>query len=88
MPCIAPVIALAMQKLGFIGPYFTRHVTVVMQLANIPDILDRSIFRDIARSAGPILHDMDRTLTPSVQFKKWKRIVGSLASSLPAIMYM
>ena len=45
----------------------------------IPDILDRSIFRDIARSAGPILHDMDRTLTPSTTKKKNGKSVGSLA---------
>ena len=53
----------------------TRHVTVVMQLAN-PDILDRSIFHDIARSASPILHDTDRTLTPSSTKKKeWKKVL-------------
>ena len=51
----------------------------------IPDILDRSIFHDIARSAG--LHDMDRTLTPrpvgynKTKFEKElkKSCVGSLA---------
>ena len=44
----------------------------------IPDILDRSIFLDTARSAGPIFHDMDRTLTPSTTKKNGKS-VGSLA---------
>ena len=48
-----------------------------MQLAN-PDILDWSIFLDIDRSAGPILHDMDRTLTPSTAIKKEWKSVGSL----------
>ena len=44
----------------------TRHVTVVMQLAN-PRHPGPG---DIARSAGPILHDMDRTLTPSTTKNK------------------
>ena len=50
-----------------------------MQLANL-DILDQSIFRDIGRSAGPILHDMDRTLTASKKNNRTEKCIGSLAA--------
>ena len=53
-----------MYQISKYSAFITQRMTVDTQLAN-PDLLDWSIFLDMDRSVGPILHGMDRTLTLS-----------------------